>query len=53
VTFLFTDIDGSTRRWETDAEATSLAMDFPDAVLFAREQIITARHELNASKPQS
>jgi predicted ATPase len=33
--------------------ATGAAMDFPEAVRFARDQIDAARHELNASKPQS
>lgn len=33
VTFLFTDIEGSTRRWEADAEAMRSALETHDAVL--------------------
>jgi predicted ATPase/class 3 adenylate cyclase len=33
VTFLFTDVEGSTRRWETDAEAMKLALAAHDEVL--------------------
>jgi class 3 adenylate cyclase len=33
VTFLFTDIEGSTRRWETDTEAMSAALAAHDEVL--------------------
>jgi predicted ATPase/class 3 adenylate cyclase len=33
VTFLFTDIEGSTRRWETDADAMRAALAGHDAVL--------------------
>jgi predicted ATPase/class 3 adenylate cyclase len=33
VTFLFTDIEGSTRRWETDPEAMRLALAVHDEVL--------------------
>jgi class 3 adenylate cyclase len=33
VTFLFTDIEGSTRRWETDADAMRLALAAHDRVL--------------------
>jgi predicted ATPase len=33
VTFLFTDIEGSTRRWETDAEAMRAALSKHDQVL--------------------
>ena len=33
VTFLFTDIEGSTRRWETDAEAMRTALAVHDDVL--------------------
>src|SRR3954470_3831472 len=35
VTFLLTDIEGSTRRWETDAEAMRLALATHDEVLRA------------------
>ncbi|MGB6207706.1 ATP-binding protein, partial [Mycobacterium sp.] len=35
VTFLFTDVEGSTRRWETDAEAMRPALAAHDAVLRA------------------
>jgi predicted ATPase/class 3 adenylate cyclase len=35
VTFLFTDVEGSTRRWETDAEAMKLALAAHDEVLGA------------------
>jgi class 3 adenylate cyclase len=33
VTFLFTDIEGSTRRWEADAEAMRTALAVHDEVL--------------------
>ncbi|TPG29812.1 ATP-binding protein [Mycolicibacterium hodleri] len=33
VTFLFTDIEGSTRRWETDAAAMRIALDAHDEAL--------------------
>ena len=33
VTFLFTDIEGSTRLWETDADAMRVALADHDAVL--------------------
>ena len=33
VTFLFTDIEGSTRRWESDAEAMRVALAVHDKVL--------------------
>jgi hypothetical protein len=33
VTFLFTDIEGSTRRWETDADAMRVALAAHDDVL--------------------
>ncbi len=33
VTFLFTDVEGSTRRWEADAEAMRVALAAHDAVL--------------------
>jgi class 3 adenylate cyclase len=33
VTFLFTDIEGSTRRWESDADAMSSALLEQDDVL--------------------
>lgn len=33
VTFLFTDIEGSTRRWDTDADAMRSALEAHDAVL--------------------
>ena len=35
MTFLFTDVEGSTRRWETDAEAMKLALAAHDDVLRA------------------
>jgi class 3 adenylate cyclase len=35
VTFLFTDVEGSTRRWETDAEGMRLALTAHDEVLRA------------------
>ena len=33
VTFLFTDIEGSTRRWEADADAMRVALEVHDEVL--------------------
>ena len=33
VTFLFTDVEGSTRRWETDADAMRAALAAHDEVL--------------------
>ena len=33
VTFLFTDVEGSTRRWEADAEAMRIALAAHDEVL--------------------
>jgi predicted ATPase len=33
VTFLFTDIEGSTRRWEADADAMRVALDVHDEVM--------------------
>jgi class 3 adenylate cyclase len=33
VTFLFTDVEGSTRRWETDADAMRIALAAHDEVL--------------------
>ena len=44
VTFLFTDIEGSTRRWETDAEGMRAALAAHDALL--REAIETHRGRL-------
>jgi class 3 adenylate cyclase len=35
VTFLFTDIEGSTRRWEADPDAMRAALESHDAVLRA------------------
>jgi class 3 adenylate cyclase len=35
VTFLFTDVEGSTRRWETDADLMRMAL----AARFARGEI--------------
>jgi class 3 adenylate cyclase len=35
VTFLFTDVEGSTRRWENDAEAMRTALSAHDEVLRA------------------
>ena len=35
VTFLFTDIEGSTRRWEADADAMRAALAAHDGVLRA------------------
>lgn len=35
VTFLFTDVDGSTRRWEADADAMRSALAAHDEVLRA------------------
>jgi class 3 adenylate cyclase len=40
VTFLFTDVEGSTRRWETDAEGMAAALATHDEVLRA---VIEAR----------
>ena len=42
VTFLFTDIEGSTRRWEADADGMRAALVVPDKVLpesSARDQM--------------
>jgi class 3 adenylate cyclase len=33
VTFLFTDVEGSTRRWESDADGTRMALVAHDEVL--------------------
>jgi class 3 adenylate cyclase len=33
LTFLFTDIEGSTRRWEADADAMRVALEAHDAIL--------------------
>ena len=33
VTFLFTDVEGSTRRWETDADGMRVALTAHDEVL--------------------
>ena len=33
VTFLFTDVEGSTRRWEADADAMRVALAAHDEVL--------------------
>jgi hypothetical protein len=33
VTFLFTDVEGSTRRWEADADGMRAALVVPDKVL--------------------
>jgi class 3 adenylate cyclase len=33
VTFLFTDVEGSTRRWETDAEGMRVALAAHDEVM--------------------
>ena len=33
VTFLFTDIEGSTRRWETDADTMQVALEAHDETL--------------------
>ena len=38
VTFLFTDIEGSTRRWETDADSMRAALAAHDEVL--RETVV-------------
>jgi hypothetical protein len=42
VTFLFTDIEGSTRRWESDAEAMRISA----LAAYAYDQIDQARIEL-------
>jgi hypothetical protein len=47
VTFLFTDVEGSTRRWDADAEAMRAALAAHDAVLRA------AVYESLARKGQS
>ena len=39
VTFLFTDVEGSTRRWETDADGMRVALAAHDEVL---------RHEIES-----
>ncbi len=41
VTFLFTDIEGSTRRWEADAEAMRVALEAHDEVL---REAVEAHH---------
>jgi class 3 adenylate cyclase len=46
VTFLFTDIEGSTRRWEVDADAMRVALEAHDDVL---RQAIEARQHLRKS----
>ena len=38
VTFLFTDIEGSTRRWEADADAMRAALAEHDEVLAYRDR---------------
>ena len=40
VTFLFTDVEGSTRRWEADAEGMRAALSAHDEVL---RRVIEAR----------
>ena len=42
VTFLFTDIEGSTRRWEADADAMRVALAAHDEVLLARLNLVMA-----------
>ena len=39
VTFLFTDVEGSTRRWEADADGMRAALAAHDEVLEAREAV--------------
>jgi class 3 adenylate cyclase len=46
VTFLFTDIEGSTRRWESDADAMRSALVAHDKVL--RSSSIDARRPQSA-----
>ena len=41
VTFLFTDIEGSTRRWEADAEAMRVALEAHNEVL---REAVEAHH---------
>jgi len=51
VTFLFTDIEGSTRRWEADPEVMRAALADHDEVVrstYAFDQIDQARAELKA-----
>jgi hypothetical protein len=44
VTFLFTDIEGSTRRWEADAEAMRAALSKRDQVLHTAIESHTASY---------
>ena len=39
VTFLFTDVEGSTRRWEADAERMGLALAANDEMLRAAIEV--------------
>ena len=55
VTLLFTDVEGSTRQWEADADGMRAALARHDQVLrtaaivtYAYDQIDEARAELNA-----
>jgi class 3 adenylate cyclase len=47
VTFLFTDVEGSTRRWEADADGMRVALAAHDAVL---HDAIEATYESLAGK---
>ena len=46
VTFLFTDIEGSTRRWEADADRQGEEMTMARVAAYAYDQIDQARTEL-------
>jgi len=61
VTFLFTDVEGSTRRWEADADAMRAALAAHDEVLgaatsrFANMRALSrcSRRPLNPLDPQT
>jgi class 3 adenylate cyclase len=40
VTFLFTDVEGSTRRWETDADGMRTALAAHDEVLRGASEVL-------------
>jgi hypothetical protein len=53
VTFLFTDVEGSTSRWEKDADAMRVALVAHDEVLRARMILIRSLDMLRSKRAPS
>ena len=51
VTFLFTDVEGSTRRWEADAQAMRAALVVHDKVLRTAVEALSLIHISEPTRP--